>query len=392
MSAVSLARTSAVLSVGPILPGATIGILGGGQLGKMLALEARRLGYRIAVMDPQADCPAQPLADQVVVAPLSDVAGALALAEKADVVTVETEHVPWPVLKEVAAVKPLRPGWQVLQTVQDRWHQREFLRRADLPMPACRCVSTLPDLVAAVQDLGTPLVLKTRTGGYDGKGQVRIYPDTDLAAAWQEIGQQPSVAEAFVHFVAEVSIVLARGLDGSVAAWPLAGNEHRDGILHTSTMPAAVPDAVLRHAAALGQRVVEGLDLVGVAAIELFLLADGQLLINEIAPRVHNSGHATLDAAATSQFEQHLRAVCGLPLGATDLLQPSVMLNLLGDLWQPQEPDWLAVLAEPRARLHLYGKKQARPGRKMGHIVAMGPSLAVAQASIARLEALLGLS
>lgn len=379
-------------STAPVLPGATIGILGGGQLGKMLALEARRMGYRIVVLDPLADCPAQSLADEVVVAPLTDAAAAVQLAQLADVVTVETEHVPWTVLQQVAAVRPLRPGWQVLQVVQDRWHQREFLRQYGLPMPQCLAVSSLGALQEADTTLGRPFVLKTRTGGYDGKGQVRVLPGMALEDVWQAVGGQPCVAEAFVHFVAEVSIVLARGADGQVAAWPLAQNVHRNGILHTTTMPAQVPDAVLRAADKLGRQIAQGLDLVGVAAVELFLLSDGQLLVNEIAPRVHNSGHATLDAAATSQFEQHLRAICGLPLGSTELLEPAVMLNLLGDLWQDGPPNWLGVLGEPSARLHLYGKKDARPGRKMGHVVVLDNEVSASHQCVERMCAALGIA
>lgn len=383
--------SQAMHSSTPILPGATIGILGGGQLGKMLALEARRMGYRIVVLDPLADCPAKALADAVVVAELSDAAAAVRLAEQADVVTIETEHVPWQVLQQVAAVRPLRPGWRVLQMVQDRWHQREFLREHGLPMPQCMAVSSLGALQEADAALGRPFVLKTRTGGYDGKGQVRVLPGMSLEDAWQAVGERPCVAEAFVHFVGEVSIVLARGADGAMAAWPLAQNVHKSGILHTTTMPAQVPDSVLQEADRLGRQIAQGLDLVGVTAVELFLLADGNLLVNEIAPRVHNSGHVTLDAAATSQFEQHLRAICGLPLGATELLEPAIMLNLLGDVWQQGQPNWLGVLREPSARLHLYGKKDARPGRKMGHVVVLDADVAASKACVARICDALGM-
>ena len=364
-------------AAGPILPGSTVGILGGGQLGAMLLTEARRMGYRVHAMDADPDAPCAARADRFVGAPLTDVDGASRMAQGSDVVTIETEHVAADILDALAKHHVVRPAASVLRNINDRLAQRRFLESHRLPQPAWAAVDDLKSLEAGLAKVGAPAILKTRKGGYDGKGQVRIKQASEAAYAWQK-QPHPGVLEAFVPFEKEVSVVLARGADGQVAAWPLAENVHKDGILHTTMVPASVPKAVAEQALDIATRTVTALGHVGVAAVEMFLVK-GQLLINEVAPRTHNSGHVTLGASATSQFEQHLRAVCGLPLGDPTMLRPVVMVNLLGDLWpRSGEPDWSAVLAEPRAKLHLYGKKVARPGRKMGHVLVMADDAAAA--------------
>lgn len=356
----------------PLRPGATLGILGGGQLGRMLAFEAHRMGFRIAVLDPDPDGPAGQVADVHVPGAWTDAKAMVELARRSDVVTVETEHLPWEALAEVErAGARLSPGSQVLRIVQNRLRQKEFLRERGFPQPDFRHVHDAASLADAVRAVGAPGVLKSLTGGYDGKGQSRATSAADADAAWAAIGRTPCIYEAFVPFEREVSVVLARGLDGAVAYYPLAENVHVKGILHTTVAPARVPHAVEQEARRIARGIADALGHVGVMAVEMFLLPDGSLQVNEIAPRVHNSGHYTFGACATSQFEQHVRAIAGLPLGDTTLLRPACMLNLLGDVWAKGEPEWSALLAEPAAHLHLYGKKDARPGRKMGHVLVL---------------------
>ncbi len=355
----------------PFLPGSTLGILGGGQLGRMIAVEAQRMGYRVAVLDHDLYCPAAAHADQVVVGGFVEAGASLALANLADVVTLETEHIPWHLLEQVEAVRPMRPSAAVLRTVQDRLLQKQFLAERGLPQAPFAAVDDLPGLHAAVRQIGLPAVLKTRTGGYDGKGQARLHQLGDVEAAWRAVGEKPCVLEGFVRFQAEVSVILARGLDGATCVFGTAENVHHGGILHMTVAPARVAAEIAARGVQLACEIATALDQVGVIAVEQFLLEDGQLLINEVAPRVHNSGHYTLGACATSQFEQHLRAVCGLPFAAATQYKPAVMLNLLGDLWRAGEPDWSPVLNEPTARLHLYGKRDARAGRKMGHVLVV---------------------
>ena len=376
------------MTAATITPGQTLGILGGGQLGKMIAIEARRLGYRVKVLDPDVACPASEVAE-IVQGEWSDPTAALELALASDVVTLETEHVPHAVLAEVEKVRPLRPSAQVLKTIQDRLNQRQFLRRHDLPQTHWANVETLAQLQTALVEIGTPAILKRRTGGYDGRAQVRIYAPQEAASAWQALGEAPCILEGFVDFVAELSVVLARSALGEIRFYAAAENVHKNGILHTTVAPGRFPEAILEAAEELATRAAVALDLIGVLTVELFLTRDDQLLINEMAPRVHNSGHFTLGACATSQFEQQLRAVCGLPLGSQLQHAPAAMVNLLGDLWANGEPDFLPVLADSRAHLHLYGKREARPGRKMGHITVLGDTtheaLAVAELLYAKL-------
>jgi 5-(carboxyamino)imidazole ribonucleotide synthase len=354
----------------PLLPGSTaIGVLGGGQLGRMMALAARRMGYRIVVLDPSARCPTGQVADGVVVGALDDVEAALELAHQVDVITLDTEHVPADVLDELEQVTPVRPAAKVLRTIQDRRTQKEFLDSIGMPQARWRSIESDAELAAAAAALGGGAILKARRAGYDGKGQARLASPADAAAARAKLRGVDAVVEEVVPFTREISVVLARGHGGDVRLYPIAENVHRHHILHTTRAPAPMTDAGRKAAQDIAVAIIGALDHVGVMAVEMFELADGRLLVNEIAPRTHNSGHYTYGASATSQFEQHVRAVCGLPLGETRMLSGAVMLNLLGDLWENGTPAWQHVLARPEARLHLYGKDAPAPGRKMGHVL-----------------------
>lgn len=373
----------------PLVPGATIGVLGGGQLGRMLAVTARQMGYRIIVLDPSARCPTAQVSDGVVVGALDDLEAGRHLAKQVDVITLDTEHVPAEILAELETIAPVRPGASVLRTIQDRLVQKEFLDRIGMPQAAWAPVGDATELAAALAKVGQPAILKVRRAGYDGKGQVRIEPGHDAVAQLALLRGELAVAEEVVKFTREISVILARGVDGEIQIYPIAENAHRRHILHTTRAPAPMADAQRTRAHDVAVAVAEALGHVGVMAVEMFELADGQLLVNEIAPRTHNSGHYTYGACATSQFEQHLRAVCGLPLGDPRALTGAVMVNLIGDLWAHGAPPWHHVLARPDARLHLYGKDAPAPGRKMGHIVLLDDdterSLVTAEALISAL-------
>jgi 5-(carboxyamino)imidazole ribonucleotide synthase len=370
-----------------LAPGATIGVLGGGQLGRMMAVVARQMGYRIIVLDPSPRCPTAQVSDGVVVGALDDLAAAKHLASQVDVITLDTEHVPADILEALEPIAPVRPNAAVLRTIQDRLVQKQFLDRLGLPQAAW---APADDLDAALAKVGRPAILKVRRAGYDGKGQVRVERDGDPVALLAKLRGEPAVAEALVGFTREISVILARGLDGQIQIYPIAENAHRRHILHTTRAPAPMPKARRSHAEAMAVAVAEALGHVGVMAVEMFELPDGKLLINEIAPRTHNSGHYTYGACATSQFEQHIRAVCGVPLGDPRALTGAVMVNLIGDLWAQGAPAWEEVLARPEARLHLYGKDAPAPGRKMGHVVLLDDdtdrALATAESLIATLS------
>jgi len=362
-----------------VLPGAAVGVLGSGQLGRMFAIAARRMGYRVHTFSPDADTPTGQVADVEVIAPYDDLDEVRRFAAGVSVVTFEFENVPAPTAAAAAENAPVRPRGEVLHTTQHRIREKTFLTNAGLPLTPFRTVLSSDDLARAVADLGCPSILKTADFGYDGKGQVRVTSPDQAGAAWSAIGNVPAVLEAVISFDCEVSVVAARGFDGAYADWGVIENRHQNGILDISIAPASVTDAVARHARELTRAVLEALGVVGVLCVEFFVEPGGRLLINELAPRPHNSGHLTFDASVTSQFEQQLRAVCGLPLGSTELLRPASMANLLGDLWTRQEPDWLASLAHPDVKLHLYGKLAPRAGRKMGHLTALAsdPNLAL---------------
>jgi len=352
-----------------LYPGSTIGVIGGGQLARMMFLEARRMGYRVAVLASDENEPAAQLADATVVGAVDDAEAAERLAEMSDVVTIDTEHVPASILARLGALTLVRPGAAVLQTIQDRRSQREFLDGIGAPQPVCRPVDSLATLEEAAAVVGYPCVLKTRRSGYDGKGQSKIRSEADLERAWNAVGQRPAMLERFIDFDFEISVLLARRPSGEVAFYPIAHNVHQRHILHTTIAPAPLGPELQERARRIAGRIATELGHVGMIAVEMFVVGGSQLLVNEIAPRPHNSGHYTFGACATSQFEQHVRAVADLPLGDTSLARPAACVNLLGDLWQGGEPDWSKVTDEPTARLHLYGKSDARPGRKMGHVL-----------------------
>jgi 5-(carboxyamino)imidazole ribonucleotide synthase len=371
-------------------PGATIGVLGGGQLGRMMAVTARQMGYRIVVLDPSARCPTAQVSDGVVVGALDDVEAARHLAQQVDVITLDTEHVPADVLDELETIAPVRPNASVLRTIQDRLVQKQFIDNQGLPQTPWAPAGTIEELTAGLAKVGTPAILKVRRAGYDGKGQFRIDTPAEAADKLSKLRGEPAVVEAVVPFVREVSVVLARGMGGEIRIYPIAENVHRRHILHTTRAPAPMPEAERKRAEEIAVSVAQALGHVGVMAVEMFELADRRLLVNEIAPRTHNSGHYTYGACATSQFEQHVRAVCGLPLGDPRALTGAVMVNLIGDLWTAGPPAWEHVLACPEARLHLYGKDLAAPGRKMGHVVILDDDtdrgLATAEALISRVS------
>jgi 5-(carboxyamino)imidazole ribonucleotide synthase len=311
------------------------------------------------------------VADGVVVGALDDAEAGKQLATQVDVITLDTEHVPSPVLEQLEAITPVRPKSSVLRTIQDRRTQKEFLDKLGLPQAKWAPATTPAELEAALVRLGRPAIVKVRRAGYDGKGQVRIEPDGDAHAELAKLKNEPAVAEELVRFKREISVILARGVKGEIRIYPLAENVHRRHILHTTRAPAPMTDAGRKRAEEIGVTVAEALDHVGVIAVEMFELPDGTLLVNEIAPRTHNSGHYTYGACSTTQFEQHVRAVFGLPLGDPRAMSGAVMVNLIGDLWRDGPPKWDAVLARPEARLHLYGKDAPGPGRKMGHVVLL---------------------
>jgi 5-(carboxyamino)imidazole ribonucleotide synthase len=355
-----------------IPPGSTIGILGAGQLGRMLAMAAARLGYRVHVYAPDAEAPAAQVSAAHSRAAWDDGAALDAFATAVDVVTLEFENVPVATLERLAGRVPVRPGARSLAVAQDRLEEKRFARALGIACPAFAPVATFEALQHALALVGVPALLKTRRMGYDGKGQARIHRAADAPAAWAALGGQPALLEAFVPFEAEFSVLLARGEDGGVVTWEAPQNVHEGGVLRCSTVPAGerVRDQ-LGAARAASIAMAEALGHVGVMAVEWFATPSGALF-NEFAPRVHNSGHWTIEAAQTCQFENHVRAVCGLPLGATGLVQPARMDNLLG----AEADRWAEILREPGARLHLYGKGQASPGRKMGHVTRLGAAAA----------------
>ena len=373
-------------------PPATLGILGGGQLGRMLALEARRCGYRTVVLtDEPAGCPAGQVADLEINAGYTDPAALERFLSEVDVVTAEFENIPDACLQAVEAAKPLRPSRHAIHTTQHREREKLFLREQGIACAEFRIVENLAGLQAAVAELGRPCVIKTAAFGYDGKGQAKVEAGTDLAAVWQAFEGHHAVVEQWVPFICEVSVVGARGLDGRMAVHGVVENQHAHHILDVTLAPARCTPEVEEQALELWEAVAAGLGYVGTLAVEMFVTADGRVLVNEIAPRPHNSGHYTIDACRTNQFQQQLRAVCGLPLGDPTQHTPAVMVNLLGDVWPAPDapPDWTPVIGHPRAKLHLYGKAGARPKRKMGHFTVLGDTLDEALESVQMIRAAL---
>lgn len=363
----------------PLLPGGTIGILGGGQLGRMSAIAARRMGYKVKTFDPSPTACAAAVADLHVAGAWNDEAALQCFATGCERITLEFENIPPATVDFVARTAPCHPSANVLAICQNRRREKEFLRSAGVPCAPFAVVTSLAELTTAVQTIGFPCVLKTADFGYDGKGQVKLpNAQADLAAAWAKLAGSAGVLEAWIPFQLEISVLVARTSDGRTAVYAPAENIHQHHILHLSLSPARISEATAQEARTLALAIAEKIGLVGLLAVEMFV-QDGRIIVNELAPRPHNSGHQTFDANETSQFEQHIRAVCGLPLGGTNPLQPAVMLNLLGDLWRVGvAPDWTIVLADPSAKLHLYDKGEVAPGRKMGHITVTAPTLAEA--------------
>lgn len=362
-----------------ILPGSTIGVLGGGQLGRMFAMAARRLGYRVHTLAPEEDTPTGQIADVEINAPYEDLDAVARFAQGVDVVTFEFENVAAEAARTAEAHAIVRPNGRALFVAQHRIREKTFVAGLGLPVTPFAAVRTDAELDAAVARIGCPSILKTATFGYDGKGQVAVRDPSQAAAAWAKLGRRESVLEAFIDLEMEISVVAARGVDDACAAFDPVHNVHRHHILDVSVAPADVAPALAARAVESTYAVMRALEYVGVLCIEFFVARDGRLLVNEIAPRPHNSGHHTFDSCRTSQFEQQLRAVCGLPLGSPELLQPAAMANLLGDIWKGGEPDWSGALGFPEVKLHLYGKASPRPGRKMGHLTALASTKEAAE-------------
>jgi 5-(carboxyamino)imidazole ribonucleotide synthase len=373
----------------PILPGATIGVLGSGQLGRMFTIAARQMGYRVHTYSPDNDTPTGQVADVEITAAYEDLDAVRDFAAHVSVVTFEFENVPANTAAACAERALVRPRGDVLHTTQHRLREKAFLSENGFPVTPFRPVRSQADLDAAIVALRTPAVLKSASFGYDGKGQTKIKSPADAAAALGNDPTQERVLEAFVDFECEVSVVAARSASGDFAHWGAINNTHVNHILDLSVSPADLPPKLVDQAISIARGILEKLDVIGVLCVEFFVTRGGKLLINELAPRPHNSGHFTIDACVTSQFQQQLRAVCGLPLGSTRQLRPAAMAQILGDQWQAGEPNWSAALATSGVSLHLYGKSDPRPGRKMGHLTAVADTPAeAAQAVLAARAAL----
>jgi len=357
-----------------IYPNSTIGVFGSGQLGRMFAIEARKMGYRVHTFSPESDTPTGQVADIETQAAYDDLYEVRTFAQSVDVVTFEFENVPSACVEAASQFVDVFPKGEILHTTQNRLREKTFLSANGFPVTPFRHIKTIEDLRNAVQELGTPCVLKTAGFGYDGKGQSKIRSLSDIETAFATLNGNECVLEAFVDFEKEVSVVCARDQRGDFAHFGVIENEHANHILDVSFAPAIVSEHVLKQAVEIARTVAETLDYVGTICVEFFLTKDEKLLINELAPRPHNSGHLTFDACSTSQFEQQLRAVCGLPLGSTEYYRPAAMANLLGDVWENGEPKWAAALELAKVKIHLYGKAEPRPGRKMGHITALADS------------------
>ncbi len=377
-----------------IPPGNWLGVLGGGQLGRMFTHAAQSLGYRVCVLDPAADGPAGSIAERQIVAAYDHAPALNELGRLCAAVTTEFENVPAASLEHLAWERPVRPAAAAVSVAQDRLREKAFVRSCGVPVAPHAAVTTAAELAGVDPDL-FPGILKTARLGYDGKGQVSVADAGGLAGAWQSLGGVPCVLEKRLPLRRELSVIIARGHDGATAVFPVSENEHRDGILAVTLLPARIAAEQAQRAQAIAGALASRLDYVGVLCVELFELEGGELLVNEMAPRPHNSGHATIDACVASQFEQQVRALAGLPLGDCRLLAPAVMLNVMGDLWfdtagRERAPAFEHVLAVPGACLHLYGKTEARPGRKMGHVTLVGQSLDEAMQRAAAVAGLLG--
>jgi 5-(carboxyamino)imidazole ribonucleotide synthase len=367
-------------------PNSTIGVFGSGQLGRMFAIEARKMGYRVHTFSPDADTPTGHISDVETTASYDDLDAVRKFAQAVDVVTFEFENVPSATVEAAAEFVDVHPKGEILHTTQNRFREKNFLSSNSIPLSPFRQIKLIDDLYRAADEIGLPAVLKTAGFGYDGKGQQKLSSRSDIESAFAALNGAEAVLEAFVGFEKEVSVVCARGQDGEFADYGVIENEHANHILDISTAPADVSKRVYKEAVGIARSIAEGFGYVGTMCVEFFVTGDEQILVNEIAPRPHNSGHLTFGPCVTSQFEQQVRAVCGLPLGSTEFYRPAAMANLLGDVWADGEPNWAAALAIPEVSLHLYGKAEPRTGRKMGHITATAetPAEAKARAAAAR--------
>ncbi len=364
-----------------IQPGRTVGVLGSGQLGRMFAIAAKQMGYRVHVLSPDRDSPAGQVADSEFVADDDNIEVITEFARSIDVATIEFENVPVATMQAVSEFAPVRPGPHVLQKIQNRIDEKTTLAGAGFPVPSFQVIRTEDDIVQA-QSGAVPAVLKTAAGGYDGKGQRVIQSHDEIADAWTELGNAECVLETFVNFACEFSVIVARDLSGNAVCYEPILNHHQNHILDVSLCPADIPATARNQALDICRGVADTLGYVGVLCVEFFQLPSGDVLINEIAPRPHNSGHLTIEAHVTSQFEQQVRAICGLPLGVTDQIRPAAMANLLGDCWENGEPNWASSLAYANTALHLYGKQDPLPGRKMGHLTCIAESSQVAAENV----------
>lgn len=368
-----------------LLPGSTIGMLGGGQLGRMFTIAARTLGYKVIVLEPDPHSPAGQLADQHLRAAYTDEQALTHFGQQCDVITTEFENIPAQTLEFLTQFCPVRPSASAVQVAQDRIVEKEFVRSCGLSPVPFAAIRKLEDIPSACQQITFPAILKTARLGYDGKGQITVNNPAEVEQAFQQLKAVDCVLEQRVDLEKEISVVLARSVSGDMQCFPIAENLHRHGILHQTIAPARISEALAEQANEAALSMAARLEFVGVMAVEFFVTRQGQLLINEMAPRTHNSGHYTLDACMTSQFEQQVRMVCELPFGDTRLHTPVVMMNLLGDLWGSSQPLWDELLASPNSKLHLYGKHEARPGRKMGHFCTLNPDLNAALAEADRI-------
>ncbi|HEY6509181.1 MAG TPA: 5-(carboxyamino)imidazole ribonucleotide synthase [Vicinamibacterales bacterium] len=362
-----------------IPPGAVLGVLGSGQLGRMFTIAARQMGYRVHTFSPESDTPTGQVADVEVTSSYEDADALRAFARNVAVVTFEFENVPSAATQVLESQVPVRPSPLALHVAQHRAREKQFLSKHGIPTVPYAVASTEAELAAALARVGTPAIVKTAAFGYDGKGQQVVTGAADVHRLWTTLGGGQLVVEKRISLQAELSVIAARGVGGDVVQYPLFENRHANHILDLTTAPALVPPAVATQATQIGRAILTELDYVGVLCIEFFLSTDGDLVVNELAPRPHNSGHLTIDAAVSSQFEQQVRAVSGLPLGSPELVRPAAMANLLGDLWSAGDPDWAAACRHPDVKLHLYGKLAPKPGRKMGHLTATARTVQEAQ-------------
>jgi len=374
-----------------ILPNATLGVLGGGQLGRMFTLAAYSMGYRVVVLDPDPHSPAGQIADQHIKSDYRDHAALQLLGDECAAVTTEFENVPAESMEYLERFCAVRPNAEAVRIAQDRIREKTFVLDHGLATAAFAAIYEDADIVTAIETLNAPLLMKTASLGYDGKGQIQVNTLAEARTAFEQLGNTACVLEEMIDLEREISVILARSVNGQTAVYPVGENRHVNGILDTTIVPATLDASLGEKAIDMATRLADSINYCGILAVEFFCTRQGALLINELATRPHNSGHYTVDACATSQFEQQVRMMCGLPPGDTQLLSPVVMTNLLGDIWKGGEPDWQHVLNESQAHLHLYGKKEARPGRKMGHINCLARNVGQALATTTRIRSALSM-